>query len=233
MNQFICSSCNPNINQDNQELFFCKSCLSKIKLYSRSYCKKLHHNLDNHVLNTLKYVIIKNIKYYLSTDLDYLIKNLKKIRTKILQDELNKYKLEFNNYGDSYLYINYGHPSIDHIIKQEIIKNNIKTKRKLELSKYLSKINLTLDESLDACYDYINNIGSKNIAETVRAIEIEHFLKYKTDYLSIKNIYQDEVAKDIAIKNYFLNLKNYNNHNHNQDSKIKNFISEDFTVSFE
>jgi hypothetical protein len=232
MNQFICSSCNPDLdfNQDNQELFFCKSCLSKIKLYSRSYCKKLHHNLDNYCLNRLKYVIVKNIKYYLSTDLDYLIKNLKQIRKEILQDELKKYKLEFNNYGDSYLYIHYGQPSIDYIIKNELKKNNEKTERKIRLSKYLSEINLPLDESLDACYDYINNIGSKNIKETVRAIEIEYFLKYKTDYLNIKNIYQDDIAKDIAIKKYFINLQN--NYN-NQDCKIKNFISEDFTVSFE
>ena len=131
----------------------------------------------------------------------------------ILQDN----KLEYKKYGNCYSYVLYGKPDISTIIEAELRKLNDRTIKKLELARELSKVNLKLDESLTSCKNYLDNVGYKSLKETIRDIEIEHFFKYNTDYLILLDDYDEDVAKDIAMKN-FLNQ----NHNINKVNKIKN-----------
>ena len=109
---------------------------------------------------------------------------INKRRDKLVQ-ALRDNKLEFNNIGDSFMYINYGEPSIEKIIKKEIKKTSRKLTRRQILAKALSKINIKLDESLESVYNFINGIGiSGDIDETIKAIEMEYFYK---EYLHKNN----------------------------------------------
>ena len=111
-------------------------------------------------------------------------------------------KLEFKNYGDAYSYIHYGKPSLENIINDELDKNKQKNTRRMMLAKELHKLNIPLDETLNSCYEYINNINNKPIEDVVRHIEIENFLKHKTNYNELRKKYNDVTAKEIAIRNY-------------------------------
>lgn len=111
-------------------------------------------------------------------------------------------KLEFKNYGDAYSYIHYGKPSLDEVITNEINKMRQKMDRRVKLSNELSKLNIILDESIGPCYEYVNSITTKSLEDNVRNIEIEHFLKCKTDYIKLKNKFNDKIARELAICNY-------------------------------
>jgi len=111
-------------------------------------------------------------------------------------------KLEFKNYGEVYSYINYGKPDIETIIKNELTKLADKNKRRLELSNELNKLNIPFDETFKACYEYINNIGTKDFTDIIRSIEIEHFLTTKTNYIELRKKYDRKTAQDMAMMYY-------------------------------
>ncbi len=111
-------------------------------------------------------------------------------------------KLEFKNYGDVYSYINYGKPDIETVMKNTLLKLNEKNERRLKLSEELIKINIPYDETYKACYEYINNIGTKDFTDIIRNIEVEHFLRTQTNYLELRKKYNDRVAQDIAMRQY-------------------------------
>jgi len=111
-------------------------------------------------------------------------------------------KLEFKNYGEVYSYINYGKPDIETIIKNELTKLADKNKRRLELSNELNKLNIPFDETFKACYEYINNIGTKDFIDIIRSIEIEYFLKTKTNYIELRKKYDRKTAQDMAMMYY-------------------------------
>jgi len=125
-----------------------------------------------------------------------------KRRNKLIR-ELQRNKLEFRYSGDHYSYINYGTPNINTIIKHESQKQNTKNIRRMRLLQKLQTKNIELDESLDSCYNYINNLGCDEIDEVVRLVEIEYFLKYKTDYIKLRKKYDEAKAKEIAIHRFF------------------------------
>lgn len=111
-------------------------------------------------------------------------------------------KLEFKNYGEVYSYINYGKPDIETVMKNILLKLNGKNERRLKLSEELIKINIPYDETYNACYEYINNIGTKDFIDIIRNIEVEHFLRTQTNYLELRKKYNDRIAKDIAMRQY-------------------------------
>ena len=120
-------------------------------------------------------------------------------------------KLEYKNYGDCFSFVYYGDPSIETVIENELKKLDCKSARKIKLAEQLLKLNIPLDETLPSCYNYINNIGCKNLYQTIRAIEVEYFFKYKTDYIKLLNTYSPHQAKDIALQKYILKTKNEKN----------------------
>jgi len=134
-------------------------------------------------------------------------KNKKEIEMKKRRDELitafKNNKLKIKNYGDCYSYIVNGTPSLDVVIERELGKLTVQNDRRIKLANKLSKLSIPLDESIKACYNYINNIGYKTLHETIRDIEMEHFFKTNTNYIELKKVYLDDgVARDIALKQY-------------------------------
>ena len=128
---------------------------------------------------------------------------MKKLNREIEIKEIFKLnKIEFKNYGDVYSYINYGKPDIETIIKNELTKLADKNKRRLELSNELNKLNIPFDETFKACYEYINNIGTKDFIDIIRSIEIEYFLKTKTNYIELRKKYDRKTAQDMAMMYY-------------------------------
>lgn len=228
----ITSSCDicDNITDNRIYYILCDNCLKCNISYTKGRIKEEFLLSDKDLAN-LKYIPDKSSKKYILKDINKLIlskfgsyKNynihmqkkkdmttkikLKRERNKIerrkrLITELGKNKIAFKNYGYCYSYINYGKPDINIVIKKELEKEHEKTKRKLRLSGELSKLDIRLDESLESCYNYINDIGEKDIKNTVRAVEIEYFLKYETDYPNLKKIYDENTARQIAVSKYY------------------------------
>jgi hypothetical protein len=106
-------------------------------------------------------------------------------RRRELIDILADNKLEFKYRGDAYLYIHYGKPSLQVVVNGELNKIEEKNERRIKLAKKLSKLGIVFDEKSIHCYNYINNIGSKNLYETIRAVELDSL---ELDSLSINSI---------------------------------------------
>ena len=135
--------------------------------------------------------------------------HMKQIRKNQIEQFFKDNKLIFKNYGDTYSYINYNKPTLDEIYLKEIERIKIRKYRRQKLGRLLKKINIPLDETLQSCYNYVNNIGTKKIDDIVRGAEIEYFLKYKTNYEELKKQFTNSQAQDIAISEF--NKKNTNN----------------------
>ena len=138
---------------------------------------------------------------------------------------LQEHKLEFNNNGDSYMYINYGEPSINTIIEQEMQKNSNKMIRRLRLANALSRVNIKLDETLESVNNYINNTEytyppGTNINKVVKDIEMEYFLKHYTNYPILIKSMNKKMATELALKQYINNNTNNTNNNTNNINEI-------------
>ena len=213
----------------NLHYFYCQKCINKIDIISKSKSKSAFILTDKD-LNNLKYIYTgkdNNYKHYLSKDIEALVlnkygnlanmnalkknnidkkdeqkNNLKLKRENEIKEIFNLNKLEFKNYGDCYSYINYGKPDIETIIKNEINKTNEKNKRRIKLSNELSKLDIPFDETLKPCYEYVNNIGTREFNDVIRATEVEYFLRTRTQYGELCKKFDNETAKEIAMRNY-------------------------------
>lgn len=232
---------------------FCNECKKNIKFCNKMESKKAFFLNENDLLNikSLYSTNNKSILYMHSELKEYAIKkygdmnvieqkkekeiikknNLlktknenKKMREKIITNYFNDNKLELKPYGDCYSYINNGYPSLNEIAKNEIKKNEQKNLKYLELTKELSKLNIPFDESCNMCYEYINNVGCRNLQETIRMVELEYFLKTKTSYNKYMKKYGKDISREYAIRQYMLN--------NNKDNIINN-IKEEITIEFD
>lgn len=215
---------------ENKHYLLCKKCLGETDVCSKSKCKKIFLLSDNDLKNTRFIYASNQYQFYVYDDVKNVvnnkygsIENLQKIinANKIKKDqqikkvELTKLdretklkelfqlnKLEYRNYGDCYSYVNYGEPKIEIVLNNELTKTRDINNRRMELANELHKINIQLDETLKSCYEYIHNLNTKDLHDTVRCIEIEHFLKYKTDYDKLRKSHSGSQAKDIALRKY-------------------------------
>ena len=189
--------------------FFCGECLNNLNVCSKDNCRKVFLLTDDDLKQErLIYLFNSNNKFYLYDDvkkialvkhgsfdnLEQLLK-VKQNKKKLNADKLKKiknerehklrmlfdyHKLEYKNYGDCYSYIHYGKPCLEDVLSNELKKVNEKFSRKMLLANKLSNLNIPLDESLQSCYEYINNLGSGTLNETVKNIEIEYKAKMST-----------------------------------------------------
>ena len=155
-----------------------------------------------------KYGCFDNLNKLKKEKSDTIIKATQKkrkvieLRMKELQDTYKLNKLHFRYIGDAYSYINYGKPSIQNIIKNELKKVTKKTKRKIRLANSLKEKSLPFDESMRECYDYINRVGTRNLKETVEEIEIELFLQNNTEYKKYLREHDRDQARHLAYQEY-------------------------------
>ena len=232
----------------------CNNCKKEIQMHNKTESKKIFFLNNNDLINIKSlYSTNKSIMYIHSDLEEYAIKKYgdmnaiekkrekeiikkdkllkiknenKKIREEIISEYFNNNKLELKPYGDCYSFINNGYPPLNEIAKNEIKKNEQKNTRYLELARELSKLNISLDESCNICYEYINNIGCRNLQETVRMVELEYFLQTKTKYNKFVKKYGKEISREYAIRQYMLN-------NNNDNDSIINNIKEDVTIEFD
>jgi hypothetical protein len=167
-----------------------------------------NQNANKYFLYTDILNIIKN-KYGSLDNLNNVINNkkrksdknviLKKLhieqRKKELIDVLNMNKLAYKNHGSCYSYVHYGKPPIDEVIDDELEKINEKNKRRIKLGLKLEEKGMYVDETLCSCYNYINNIGYKSFDEVIRSVEVEYFLKYRTEYEKLLNKHNKNIKK--------------------------------------
>ena len=237
----------------NTHNVLCNECKKNIILYNKTESKKMFYLNDKDFINIKPYYSTNRSILYSHSDLiqsaihkygnldiitnkkkkEELKKNKllqiknenKKIREELIIEYFNNNKLELKPYGDCYSFINNGYPPLNEIIQNEINKNEQKNIKRNELATELYKLNITYDESLDECYKYINNIGCRNLQETVRMIELDHFLQTKTNYNDYIEIHGKELAREYAIRQYMLNR--------DKNDNIINNIKMDVTVNFD
>lgn len=218
-----------NFNPYNHYLF-CKKCLKEIKVCSRTKSKKIFVLTDQELNKLKTIYLQNNTDhiFYLYDDVYEIviekygsfenyknqiqeknkekeiklkkINDLKQNRENELKKELSLNKLEFKKYGDCYSYINYGKPCLKTVINNELHKNKIQNKRRIELALRLEKYDIPLDETLKGCYEYINGIDTDNIDDIVEQIKIEYMIKHNKDINQIFKIYNKD--NHIKIKKY-------------------------------
>lgn len=212
--------------------FYCNICLKKISVCSKSKVKKLFLLTDSDIINVKQiFIINKNYCFFLYNDIKKIVidkygsmeklqaikdKNKKnkqlqlstqinnhKQREKMLMDAMEIHKLKYNSKnGDIYSFIHYGTPPIETIINTELKRTHDKHQRRLELATAMKEYDIEIDETIKSCYEYINNIGYKTLNDVVKNVEIEHFLKHKTNYIKLCGQYSKDIAKELAIKEY-------------------------------
>jgi hypothetical protein len=172
---------------------------NKISLYNRKEILLVAANKHGG-LDKLKNILeLREHKTKLKNEKNKKIKEERK--HKIIK-EFRDNKLKFKYIGDSYSYINYGTPSINSIIQNEFEKINKRKVRFNKLAKELNKINIPLDESIETCHNYINNIGHLSLKTSIKEIEIEYFLINNTKYLEYKKEYSKDKSRDLALNDY-------------------------------
>lgn len=238
-------------------IVLCKICKTKNKLYSKSDCtnlllnhndlqtlrqiyisnanttQKLYDSNDIHKLINTKYgnmnhltniIKNKNLKVSLKKEKNHLIKEARK---KELVSAFYDNKLDFYDYGDCYSYINYGKPSVDTIIKNELLKVHKKNDRRLYILNLIknhnkkAKDNLVYNEEYTAIYEYINGRNNYSSSEIIRSIEVELFLRNNTDYLQLRDGNNEDEAIEKALSKYIV------------DNKEEKIIMNKFIVEFE
>lgn len=234
----VCNNCKKNLQLHNKteskKIFFLNNNdLEDIKsLYSTNKTiMYIHEDLEEYAIKKhgdISVIEKKREKETLKKNKILKIKNEnKKIREEIISQYFDNNKLELKPYGDCYSFINNGYPPLNEIAQNEIKKNEQKNKKYLELAKELSKLNIQLDDSCTICYEYINNIGCRNLRETVRMVELDNFLQTKTKYNKFVKKYGKDVSREFAIRQYM------SSKNDDDDRTIINNIRGDVTIEFD
>jgi len=152
----------------------------------------LDNNYNFYIYDDIQQLVIN--KYGSISELQEIITKKKLIRKEkekkrmmLIQERENHLKtlfqlnkLEFKNYGDCYSFIHYSIPDAETVIKNELLKNAERNNRRIMLANKLKHLNIPVDETLKSCYEYINNLTTKELNDIVRGVEIEYFIKHNT-----------------------------------------------------
>lgn len=202
---YYCNICIKNHKLYSKTTVLRKFCLKKSllvnlkKLYIPNKCNIQSYYLQSDILATLNFAY-NNIDDYLQI-IKLKQKKLKirrdaknlavKTRREKLIEAFNNNKLEFNCVGDCYAYINYGEPSIETIISNEIIKLEEQNERRKMLAEFLRNSKILLDnkiESIPLVDNYIkySQGNIRNVVNVVKRI-IEDKLKMQNSTNNINN----------------------------------------------
>lgn len=224
---------------NSKHYILCKNCISKEKICSKTKSKKIFLLNDKDLENLKYIYIDSpnNNKFFIYQDILNIINtkygsyenfkeiyNKKKLKLNKIREKKHKIKenrrkkleylfrnnkMKIKNYGDCYSYIHHGYPDLEIVLENEIKKLNEKSLRKIELGKRLNEIGLKLDESMELCYNYINQVGSKTLDETIRSIEVINYIKNSklnnfANIFPLSNI--NEISKIDVNKNIEINI---------------------------
>ena len=136
-------------------------------------------NIFRKLLESLSFFYKNNLK---------LVKKKDQIILKTIKKKLNNLPIKNKNLKKTHNIFN---KKIIYLLKKEkltnFLRNNFIQKmffvhNRLFILKELNKINIPLDESIETCHNYINNIGHLSLKASIKEIEIEYFLINNTKY---------------------------------------------------
>jgi len=202
-----CKICNkrksPNI---------CKKCIKNKNVYSINILKETFEISDSDIKTLPPYVGPNNIIFYSRDDVIKIISDIyktkksasielkQKLRKKELFDKLKENKLEYKKNSICDAYIKFGSPNINEVI-DILLKNQLDEINKfIFLIDELNKRNISYDSRIPIFKTYIKN--EIDINETIKIAETEKFLIENTNYLSLLKIYDNNIAKDLALQKY-------------------------------
>lgn len=202
-----CKICNkrksPNI---------CKKCIKNNNVYSINILKETFEISDSDIKTLPSYVGPNNIIFYSRDDVIKIISDIyktkksasielkQKLRKKELFDKLKENKLEYKKNSICDAYIKFGSPNINEVI-DILLKNQLDEINKfIFLINELNKRNISYDSRIPIFKSYIKN--EIDINETIKIAETEKFLIENTNYLSLLKIYDNNIAKDLALQKY-------------------------------
>lgn len=182
LHHLICNEC----VSSNNFMFISKTmCKNKYSLNDNDInnCKFVYfNNINNkkklYLFNDIKNIIINkygdinNIKTFIQQKNDKIKKKIEKkqsiieTKKKELTDILSRFKININNYGIHYEYINNKIP-LDDVINYEKEKKLSIIKRKQKLVQELNKYGILFDDNNTEYQNYINKIGCKKLNDIV------------------------------------------------------------------
>jgi len=190
---FYCSNCIKNHKLYSKttvlkKLHLKKAMLVNLKtLYIPNKRNIQNYYLQSDILTILNYTYANTDNYLEAIKLKQnklqIKHNEKKIAAEIRKDNLikafNDNKLEFNYIGDCYAYINYGKPSIETIISNELTKLEEQNERRKVLAELLKNSKILLDNNVETI-PLVNNYikysqgNVRNIVNSVKRIVTDH-----------------------------------------------------------
>lgn len=206
----------------------CTCCIQNNILYTKDFCKNNLY-LTEKEISELKYLFNPNVnkklywekyinnyflnKYGTKEKLKIIInqKKQKKEVSKLKKDKviserrqllmkiLYENKIDYNENGICYTYINYGFPNIDDLVKQLISESQNIIEKKINFIQLLKENNIEINENMNSYKQYINNNYS-NVTEIIKKAKVEDFLIKNTNYLNYLSTMNYENAKDKAIQ---------------------------------
>jgi|LakMenEpi03Aug12_release.lakeMendotaPanAssembly.Ray.scaffolds.fasta_scaffold424444_2 hypothetical protein len=202
-----CKICNKR-NSPN----ICKKCIKNNNVYSINILKETFEISDSDIKTLPSYIGPNNIIFYSRDDVIKIISDIyktkksasielkQKIRKKELFDKLKENKLEYKKNSICDAYIKFGSPNINEVV-DILLKNQLdEINRFICLIDELNKRNINYDNRIPIFKKYIKN--EIDIDETIKIAETEKFLIENTNYLSLLKIYDNNIARDLALQKY-------------------------------
>jgi hypothetical protein len=189
---------------------------TNIKLITIDDFKDININLCTNEKTQHNYIQKKNIRNINK------IKN-KKIRKKILKIYLNKMKFKYLKNPISEAFIKYGKPDFQFVMEKYENQNTIQNTRMCELLEFLDINDFEYNSQLSSLNTYIKNGGI--LKNTLDDAKFELYLIENSDFLELKQKYDEETAKDKAIISYLNNGGN--------NIIAKNYFKNKISINFD
>lgn len=124
-------------------------------------------------------------------------------RREKLYELFDEYRIPVSLTGDCYSFIERGQPDLETVLENELQKQFTYQERRMKLTRALEKVDIDYHDDYLECRNYVHQRNNRTLAETVRAVEIEHFLRTHTDYVSLLADHTPEGAQEIALRQYY------------------------------
>lgn len=142
-------------------------------------------------------------KYYkLDKSCNIVDQKKKLLKIEFIKHGLNSNLLNHNNSVQGYLHNN--NPSLEQIIKEELIKEEYKCQIYAKIESKLKSKHILLSEYNHICENYQkrNKFLNENVNSIVKEIELEHFYNSKPEYELLCIKYGRNTAKNILLNKY-------------------------------
>lgn len=124
----------------------------------------------------------------------------KRERKILLHSKLKELKLEYKKHSICDVFLKYGTPDIDTVLKTLEQDNMIKSNNLMKLSRELGKYKLEYDDKVPSYINYVKNGG--DLDDTIKIGKVEQIVMKSTNYLTYLKEYSNDDALDMAAIEY-------------------------------